>query len=81
MQEPVVPGALPKMKSERAEKLATLFLAVFSTGLVAQLASVGALQQERWLGAALATLGSVGLAVGVRLWPRPAQAAARPRDD
>jgi hypothetical protein len=65
------------MSSERAEKLATLFLAVFSTGMAAQLASVGALEQERWLGAAIASLGSLALAVGVRLWPRPAEATAR----
>jgi hypothetical protein len=65
------------MTSERAERLATLFLAVFSTGLAAQLASVGALDGHDWLGAAAASLGSIALAVAVRVWPRPAMAAAR----
>jgi hypothetical protein len=65
------------MHREKIEKLATLFLAIFSSGLAAQLASVGALESVEWIGAAVATLGSVGLAVGVRIWPQPAVAAAR----
>jgi len=65
------------MMSERAEKLATLFLAIFSTCLAAQLASSGALEAGAWLGAAMASLGSIGLAVAVRVWPRPETAAAR----
>jgi hypothetical protein len=65
------------MTRERVEKLATLFLAIFSTGIVFQFASVGALESTGWIGAALATLGSIGLAIGVRLWPQPVKATAR----
>jgi len=67
------------MIRERAEKLATLFLALFSTGLALQMASVGALHSTAWFGAVIAILGSVGLAVGVRLWPQPTRAEANRR--
>jgi len=65
------------MTRDRVEKLATLFLAIFSTGLALQMASAGALESTNWVGAVLASLGSIGLAVGVRLWPQPVKAAAR----
>jgi hypothetical protein len=65
------------MTSDRAEKLATLFLAIFSTALAAQLAVDGALRGQGLAGAAVACLGSVALAVAVRVWPQPAAAAAR----
>jgi len=65
------------MTRDRVEKLATLFLAIFSTGLALQMASAGALESASWIGAVLASLGSIGLAVGVRLWPQPVKAAAR----
>jgi hypothetical protein len=59
------------MPREKIEKLSTLFLAVFSTGLAVQLASAG-MQPQQWIGAAAAVCGSLGLALAVRLWPQPA---------
>jgi len=64
------------MTRDKIEKLSTLFLAVFSTGLAAQLASVG-MEPAQWAGAAAAVSGSIGLALAVRLWPQPQQAPAR----
>lgn len=58
------------MTADKAEKLGSLFLAVFSVGLTAQLASVGMLHGVQWIGAGLASLGSVAIAVAVRVWPR-----------
>lgn len=57
------------MLRHQIEKLASLFLAVFSTGLASQLARVGGMGHLQWLGAAVAILGSLGLAAGVRIWP------------
>jgi len=68
------------MQREKAEKLGSLFLAVFSTGLAAQLASVG-MSPTQWLGAAIAVAGSLGVAAAVRLWPQPEPQPVRiPRD-
>lgn len=58
------------MSREKTEKLGSLFLAVFSTGLAAQLAT-GGMETGQWLGAAAAVLGSISMAVAVRLWPEP----------
>jgi hypothetical protein len=66
------------MSREKTEKLGSLFLAVFSTGLAAQLAT-GGMEPGQWLGAAAAVLGSVSMAVAVRVWPRPAPAIATSR--
>jgi hypothetical protein len=63
------------MTREKIEKLSTLFLAVFCTGLAAQLATVG-MAPLQWIGAALAVTGSIGLALAVRVW-REAPAQAR----
>jgi hypothetical protein len=40
---------------------------------------VGALDSTAWFGAVTAILGSVGLAIGVRLWPQPTRAEAKRR--
>lgn len=64
------------MDRDKAEKLATLFLAVFSTGLVAQLATAGLMAPGQWAGAAAAILGSITTAVLVRVWPQPTPATA-----
>jgi hypothetical protein len=69
------------MRHDRIEKLGTLFLAVFSTGLALQLATSGALDSTEWAGAIAASLGSISAAVAVRLWPRPEPAPARVRKD
>lgn len=62
----------------KLEKLSTLFLAVFSTGLAVQLALDG-MTLDQWVGAATAVVGSLGSAAIVRMWPRPAPAPARRR--
>ena len=67
------------MNADKAEKLGSLFLAVFCVGLTAQFASVGMLNGEQWIGALLASLGSVTFAVTVRVWPRDDLAPARVR--
>jgi hypothetical protein len=59
---------------DRLEKLSSLFLSVFTTGLALQLASCGFAPRQA-LGAVLAVAGSIGLALGVRLWPAAAGAA------
>lgn len=68
------------MNREKTEKLGSLFLAVFSTGLAAQLATDG-MAPGQWAGATAAVLGSIAVAAAVRLWPRPqlAEAAVRRR--
>ena len=70
------------MAREKIEKLGSLFVAVFSTGLALQLTSVG-MEPGQWLGAALAVTGSLSLAFAVRAWPHPEQAriGARRLDD
>lgn len=67
------------MDRVKAEKLATLFLAVFSAGLVVQLATAGLMAPGQWLGAAAAILGSITTAIVVRVWPQPAPAPATTR--
>jgi len=64
------------MTREKAEMFGSLFLAVFSTGLAAQLLLDG-MAPVQMLGAAAAVLGSLGLAVAVRIWPQPARVTAR----
>ena len=59
------------MSRQKAEKLGTLFLAVFSTGLVAQFATTSGLEPQQWFGAAAAVLGSLSAAVVVRVWRQP----------
>lgn len=65
------------MSPERAEKLGSLFMAVFSVGLAAQFASVGMLHGTQWIGAGVASVVSVAFAVAVRVWPR-AEAEGEP---
>ena len=64
------------MARDRLEKLSSLFLSIFSTGLPLQLASCGFGPRQAF-GAILAVAGSIGLALGVRLWPARAGQAAR----
>ena len=65
------------MTREKAEKLGSLFLAVFSTGLAVQFATTSGLAPQQWFGAAAAVLGSLSIAVVVRVWPQPQPAVAR----
>jgi hypothetical protein len=61
---------------EKFEKLGSIFLAVFSTGLAALLAADGMEPAQRY-GAALAVFASLTLALTVRAWPKRAAAKAR----
>ena len=63
------------MIRDRAEKLGSLFLAVFSTGLALLLAPQMTLTQR--VGALIAVSASLALTVIVRRWPAAAQVAAR----
>lgn len=58
------------MERETLEKLGTLFLAVFSTGLALLMATDMAPAQR--IGAVVAVAASLGLALLVRVWPSPA---------
>jgi hypothetical protein len=64
------------MQREKLEKLGTIFLAVFSTGLAAQFV-VDGMSSSQWLGATAAVLGSLSAAAVVRMWPAQAPAKAR----
>jgi hypothetical protein len=64
------------MIPEKAEKLGSIFLATFATGLAVVMAVDGMEPMQR-LGAAFAVTASMSLAVAVRLWPKPAPVKAR----
>lgn len=66
------------MAREKIEKLGSLFITVFSTGLALQLASAG-MEPRQWPGAAVAVAGSLALAFTVRAWPDPKTAPAAAR--
>ena len=55
---------------------ASAILVVIISGLAGQLAAHG-MNTVQWLGAALAVLGSITLAVLVRVWPAEAAIARR----
>lgn len=63
-----------RLRSEESIHWATAILVVIVAGLAGQCAAHG-MNTVQWLGAALAVLGSITLAVMVRVWP----AAARSR--
>jgi hypothetical protein len=63
-----VPERLP-MIPQKAEKLGSIFLATFATGLAAVIAADG-MEPPQKLGAALAVTASAALAVAVRVWPQ-----------
>lgn len=58
---------------------ASVVLVVTSGGLAGHYASVG-MNAVQWTGAIAAVLGSVTLAVAVRVWPAPQKAKAPSRD-
>ena len=58
-------------RSQDAAKLASAILVILVSGLAGQFAAQG-MNVVQWLGAILAVLGSVSLAVIVRVWPAPA---------
>lgn len=58
---------------------ATASLVVISAGLAGHYAAIG-MTPVQWAGAATAVLGSVTVAVAVRIWPVEAKAPSRQRD-
>ncbi len=64
------------MMRHKAEKLGSIFLAVFSIGLSVQLALDG-MEPTQWIGATMAVAGSLGLVWAVRAWPHSAGAVQR----
>jgi hypothetical protein len=58
---------------------ASAALVVTSAGLAGHYASLG-MTPLQWAGAAAAVLGSVTVAVAVRVWAKPSAAKARQRD-
>lgn len=54
-------------------------LVFISGGLAGHYASLG-MNPAQWAGAAAAVLGSVTVAVAVRVWPAPVKAKAESRD-
>jgi drug/metabolite transporter (DMT)-like permease len=64
------------LSKQDAANWASAILVVIVSGLAGQLAAHG-MNAVQWLGAALAVLGSITLAVMVRVWP---QAATVKRD-
>ncbi|HEX6860970.1 MAG TPA: hypothetical protein VF138_12325 [Caulobacteraceae bacterium] len=67
---------LKLLRSPQAAQWGSTLLVLLVSGMAGQFAAHG-MNRVQWLGAALAVLGSITLAVMVRVWP--AQAAA-PRD-
>ena len=65
-----------RLHSEGAARWATAILVVVISGLAGQFAAQG-MNLVQWLGALLAVLGSVTLAVMVRVWPAPATSRSR----
>jgi cytochrome b subunit of formate dehydrogenase len=68
-----------RLRSEEAIRWATAILVVVISGLAGQFAAQG-MNLVQWLGAILAVLGSVTLAVMVRVWPAPAANRNRVED-
>ena len=61
------------MIPEKFEKLGSIFLLVFSTGLALLLAADG-MERSQWFGSALAVAASAALAITVRAWPKRVEA-------
>lgn len=57
---------------------ATAFMVVISAALAGHFAAAG-MNAVQWIGALSAVLGSISLAVGLRVWPAPQKAKAPPR--
>jgi hypothetical protein len=68
-----------RLRTQEAAQWASTILVVLISGLAGQFAAHG-MNKVQWLGAALAVLGSITLAVMVRVWPAQAPADSRQRD-
>jgi hypothetical protein len=69
-----------RLQTDEAVRWATAILVVVISGLAGQFAAQG-MNLVQWLGAILAVLGSVTLAVMVRVWPAPAANPSRDSRD
>jgi hypothetical protein len=67
-----------RLRSPEAAQWGTTILVVLISGLAGQFAAQG-MNTIQWLGAGLAVLGSITLAVMVRVWP-PQTARQQQRD-
>jgi len=65
--------------SPRAAQLASSVLVIVVSALAGQFAAHG-MNAVQWLGAALAVLGSITLAVLLRVWPAETERARAKRD-
>lgn len=65
-----------RLRTDEAAKLASIILVILVSGLAGQFAAHG-MNLVQWLGAVLAVLGSVTLAVMIRVWPAPARSVTR----
>lgn len=61
------------LRTPQAAQWATTLLVLLVSGMAGQFAAHG-MNKVQWLGAALAVLGSITLAVMIRVWPAPAPA-------
>jgi hypothetical protein len=68
------------MTREKAERLGTIFLAVFAIGLAAVMAADGMGPMQK-LGALLAVSASMALATMVRIWKQPEPKAVKVERD
>lgn len=65
--------------SKEAAEWGSAILVFASGGLAGHYAALG-MNAVQWAGAAVAVLGSVTVAVAVRIWPAPQKAEAEQRD-
>jgi hypothetical protein len=66
------------LKSSQAAHWASAVLVIIASAIVGRQAATG-MSSEQWACAVFAVLGSVSVAVMVRVWPAPAKAAANER--
>jgi hypothetical protein len=70
---------MPKLlNSPQVAQWATAVLVILSSAIVGHQAAQG-MSSQQWLCAAVAVLGSVSVAVMVRVWPAPTRATTQDR--
>jgi hypothetical protein len=67
---------LSLLKSPQAAQWGSAVLVIVASAIVGRQAAVG-MEPMQWACAAFAVVGSVSVAVMVRVWPTPTQAEAR----
>ena len=70
---------MPNITTQEAAEWASAMLVFASGGMAGHYASLG-MTPLQWAGAAVAVMGSVTVAVVVRIWPTPEKAQAGQRD-